>query len=138
MAEVLKDGFKPSEFNSDSQRINQLLEIYTFLEHGNREDIENFKEAIGYYTGTGQWSVMQRQQLEAEGRPPITLNFIFSKVNTVAGLEQQIRSGFKATPVGVEDSEVGLLATALLKYEDRNKRLQKVFSRAFKTAVPVK
>ena len=135
MGEALKDGFKPTEFNSDSQRVNQLLEIYSFLEYGNRQDMENFREAISYYTGTGQWSEHERQQLEAEGRPPITLNFIFSKVNTVVGLEQQIRSGFKAIPVGVEDSEMALLATALLKYEDYNKKLQKVFSRAFKTAV---
>ena len=54
MAESLRDGFKPTEFNSDSQRINQLLEIYSFLEYGNREDMEHFRESISYYTGTGQ------------------------------------------------------------------------------------
>jgi hypothetical protein len=135
MAEVLKDGFKPTEFNQNSQRLAEVQEIYSFLEYGNREDMDNFREAIGYYTGSGQWDESTRQQLESEGRPPLTFNFIFGKVNTVTGLEQQIRSGFKATPYGSEDEDLAMLATSLLKHEDHNKRIQKVFSRAFKTAV---
>ena len=50
---------------------------------------------MSYYTGTGQWTDAVRTLLESEGRPPLTFNFILSKVNTVAGLEQQIRSGWR-------------------------------------------
>jgi hypothetical protein len=135
MAETLKDGFKPANFNKNDQRLAEVHEIYAHLEYGNRADMDNFKQSMAYYTGSGQWSELEKQQLESEGRPPLTFNFIFAKVNTVAGLEQQIRSGFKATPYGAEDADLAMLATSLLKHEDHNKRIQKVFSRAFKTAI---
>ena len=128
------DGFKNTVKSSETARLAEVLDIYSFLEFGNRLDIDHFREAAGYYTGTGHWTENERQQLEGEGRPPLTFNFIFSKINTVAGLEQQIRSGFKAIPIGAEDDDLAMLATALLKHEDYNKKLQKVFSRAFKSA----
>tara|TARA_R100000700_G_scaffold23488_1_gene30340 strand:- start:1650 stop:3536 length:1887 start_codon:yes stop_codon:yes gene_type:complete len=134
-AASLNDNYKSSTGSSEEQRLAEVLEIYSHLEYGNRVDMDNFQKAMGYYTGTGQWSELERQQLESEGRPPLTFNFIFSKVNTVTGLEQQIRSGFRAIPVGAEDDKLAMVATAMLKYEDHNKQLQKVFSRAFKTAI---
>lgn len=128
------DGFKPTIYNDDATKLNEAMEIYSFLEAGNKNDIESYKGWMSYYTGTGQWSDAERALLESEGRPPLTFNFIFSKLNTVAGLEQQIRSGFKVHPTGAEDEELARAAYLALKYEDRNKKLQKVFSRAFKTA----
>ena len=112
------DGFKNTVKSSETARLAEVLDIYSFLEFGNRLDIDHFREAAGYYTGTGHWTESERQQLEGEGRPPLTFNFIFSKINTVAGLEQQIRSGFKAIPIGAEDDDLAMLATALLKHED--------------------
>lgn len=134
-AAKLNDNYKPAVKSSDESRLAEVMEIYSHLEYGNRQDMDNFQKSMGYYTGTGQWSDLERQQLESEGRPPLTFNFIFSKVNTVTGLEQQIRSGFRAIPVGAEDDKLAMVATAMLKYEDHNKQLQKVFSRAFKTAI---
>ena len=130
-AAKLNDNYKPSVYNTEEQRLAEVMEIYSHLEYGNREDMDNFQKSMSYYTGTGQWSELERQQLESEGRPPLTFNFIFAKINTVTGLEQQIRSGFRAIPVGAEDDKLAMLATALLKHEDSNKKLQKVFSRAF-------
>ena len=131
------DGFKPSVYNDDATRLREVMEIYSFLEAGNKNDIQSYKDWMAYYTGTGQWTDAERTLLESEGRPPLTFNFIFAKVNTVAGLEQQIRSGFKVYPTGAEDESLARAAYLTLKYEDRNKRLQKVFSRAFKTAACV-
>ena len=94
------DGFKPSVYNDDATRLREVMEIYSFLEAGNKNDIQSYKDWMAYYTGTGQWTDAERTLLESEGRPPLTFNFIFAKVNTVAGLEQQIRSGFKVYPTG--------------------------------------
>ena len=128
------DGFRPTVYNDDATRLRETMEIYSFLEAGNKNDIQSYKDYMAYYTGSGQWTDAERALLESEGRPPLTFNFIFSKVNTVAGLEQQIRSGYKVYPVASEDENLARIAGLVLRHEDRNKRLQKVFSRAFKTA----
>ena len=135
-AQRRSDGYKPNSASGmqDLNVLSELTEVYQFLEYGNRWDMEHFEQAMDYYVGK-QWTDDEMDMLQNEGRPPLSLNLIFGKVNTVAGLEQQIRSGFKATPIGAEDDELAMLATALLKWEDRNKQLQKVFSRAFKTAI---
>ena len=75
------DGFKPSVYNDDSTRLREVMEIYSFLEAGNKNDIQSYKDWMSYYTGTGQWTDAERTLLESEGRPPLTFNFIFSKVN---------------------------------------------------------
>ena len=69
-SEVYKDGFDPTVKSSDEARLAEVMEIYSHLEYGNRKDMDDFKAAMGYYTGTGQWSELERQQLESEGRPP--------------------------------------------------------------------
>lgn len=113
----------------------ELTDIYEWMLAGNSKDIANFKTSMGYYTGSEQWTSEERTELEEQGRPPLALNIIFPKINIVTGIEQQTRSGFRAIPVGVEDEKLARLCTALLKYEDSNRRMQKTFSRAFKTAV---
>ena len=135
-AQRRSDGYQPNSASNmqDLNVLSELTEIYQFLEYGNRWDIQHFEQAMNYYVGK-QWTDDEMDVLENDGRPPLSLNLIFGKINTVAGLEQQIRSGFKAIPVGAEDDNLAMLATALLKWEDRNKQLQKVFSRAFKTAI---
>ena len=133
--DTYRDGFKNAVLSTSSGRLSRNLEVFGFLEHGNRNEIEKFRQYAGYYTGSKQWTDEERLKLEAEGRPPLVFNLVFSKVNVVSGVEQQIRSGFRAIPVGVEDEELAKLATHLLYYEDYNKKLQKVFSRAFKTAI---
>ena len=131
------DGFRPTVYNDDATRLREVMEVYSFLEAGNKNNIQNYKDWMSYYTGSGQWTDAERTLLESDGRPPLTFNFIFAKVKTVAGLEQQIRSGFKVFPVAAEDENLARAAYLVLKHEDRNKKMQKVFSRAFKTAACV-
>mgnify|MGYP003122482689 CR=1 FL=1 len=133
--DTYRDGFKNTALSTSSGRLSRNLEVFGFLEHGNRNLIDKFRQYAGYYTGSKQWTDEERLKLEGEGRPPLVFNLVFSKVNVVSGVEQQIRSGFRAIPIGVEDEELAKLATHLLYYEDYNKKLQKVFSRAFKTAI---
>ena len=128
------DNYQSNSATPKQNRLSEMLEIYNWMEYANREDMNNFEEAFNYYNGK-QWTDEEVDLLTSDGRPPLAFNLVFGKVNTVTGLEQQIRSGFKATPVGAEDDELALLATALLKFEDRNRQMQKVFSRAFKTAI---
>ena len=128
------DNYQSNSATLKQNRLSEMLEIYNWMEYANREDMNNFEEAFNYYNGK-QWTDEEVDLLTSDGRPPLAFNLVFGKVNTVTGLEQQIRSGFKATPVGAEDDELALLATALLKFEDRNRQMQKVFSRAFKTAI---
>jgi hypothetical protein len=134
VAKSVADGYQSNSATPKQNRLSEMLEIYNWMEYANREDMNNFEEAFNYYNGK-QWTDEEVDLLTSDGRPPLAFNLVFGKVNTVTGLEQQIRSGFKATPVGAEDDELALLATALLKFEDRNKQMQKVFSRAFKTAI---
>ena len=134
VSKSVADGYQSNSATPKQNRLSEMLEIYNWMEYANREDMNNFEEAFNYYNGK-QWTDEEVDLLTADGRPPLAFNLVFGKVNTVTGLEQQIRSGFKATPVGAEDDELASLATALLKFEDRNRQLQKVFSRAFKTAI---
>ena len=120
--------------SDDAPHLAELTDIYEWMLAGNSDDINNFKKYMGYYTGTEQWTDEERMELEDQGRPPLALNIIFPKINIVTGIEQQTRSGYRAIPVGVEDEKIATLCTALLKHEDSNRRLQKTFSRAFKTA----
>ena len=130
MYQETKDRLK----SDDAPHLAELTDIYEWMLAGNSDDINNFKKYMGYYTGTEQWTDEERMELEDQGRPPLALNIIFPKINVVTGIEQQTRSGYRAIPVGIEDEQIATLCTALLKFEDSNRRLQKIFSRAFKTA----
>lgn len=114
----------------------QLLEAqekFDWLWETNKKARDHMKEAFGFYIGGEyQWDPSDKDILDAEDRPPISLNITKPKVNLLYGLERQMRTGWKALGVGGEDDALAMVITALLKYENRNNQLDHAFSRAFK------
>ena len=77
--DTYRDGFKNAVLSTSSGRLSRNLEVFGFLEHGNRNEIEKFRQYAGYYTGSKQWTDEERLKLEAEGRPPLVFNLVFIK-----------------------------------------------------------
>jgi hypothetical protein len=62
-----------------------------------------------------QWSAADKAQLEADGRPALTINRIHTIINLLYGIESQNRTDFKGFPEGAEDDVKGEIATRLMK-----------------------
>lgn len=113
--------------------LKESHEKFEYLWDGNSKLRKRLKKAFGYMVGGDyQWDPELKAELNSERRATLALNIIAPKINLLYGLERQNRSGWKGIGVGGEDDVVAMLITAILKYEDRNRRLQSVFSRVFK------
>jgi hypothetical protein len=120
------------------QKLKELHETFDAMLNFDTKFLEAAKESMKFYTGsygTGQWSDADLRKLREEGRPPLELNIILPKVNSVVGMERSQRTKFKAIPVGNSDDDEALLTTSLLYHLDQGKRLQNVFTRVHKDGV---
>lgn len=62
------------------------------------------KESFEFRDGHGQWNKLERDILEEERRPALTLNVIKAHVDLIMGLNEDIKKRFVCTPVSPEDS----------------------------------
>ena len=62
------------------------------------------KESFDFRDGHGQWNKLEREILEEERRPALTLNVIKAHVDLIMGLNEDIKKRFVCTPVSPEDS----------------------------------
>jgi len=123
---------------ADYKNLTPLQEMFEAMFAYDQRWLKAAKESVQFYTGgfgTGQWNKDDLQKLKSEGRPPLQLNMVLPKVNTVTGVERQNRSSFKARPVDSDDDGLAQICTALLYHLNENNRLQNLFSRVFKDGV---
>lgn len=76
------------------------------------------KESYGFYTGKGQWKEEDKKRLEGDGRPAMSFNIIFDKVNALMGTERINRSSINIFPMEEGDSKVAEDLTKIHKQID--------------------
>lgn len=119
---------------SEQEELKEVREIDKYLYEGNKDLMEVTQQCYRYTTHD-QWEGDDKQKLISEQRPVLEIDLISPKVNTVVGIEHDFRSGFEAKSFESGDSEQATIATFVLKHLDRNKRMGRMFSRAFKDIV---
>jgi len=114
-------------------KLPELQDQFDWLVEEDHEFQKRAKTAFGYVVGgKHQWDDDIWDKLINEARTPISLNIISAKVNLLYGVQSMNATGWKGIGVGGEDDDVAMLVTALLMYENRNKRIVNVSNRVFK------
>ena len=62
------------------------------------------KESFSFRDGYGQWDKIEKDILEEERRPALTLNIVKAHVDLIMGLNEDIKKRYICTPVSPEDS----------------------------------
>lgn len=119
---------------SDQEELKEVREIDKYLYEGNK-DLMELTQRCYRYTTHDQWDDEDKQKLISEQRPVLEIDLISPKQNTVVGIEHDFRSGFEVKPFEGGDTEQATIGTFVLKHLDRNKRMGKMFSRAFKDII---
>ena len=90
-------------------------------DNGHIEYIENAKRCDAFYRGD-QWDENDLAQLEAEGRPALTINTVLPTINTVLGEQSTRRADVQFKPRRGGDTDVAHTLTKLyLQIADNNK-----------------
>lgn len=132
--EANKGGF------AEYQRIHELDDIREGMESGDEVFVGAGEESVDFYTGKfgeGQWDADDILDLRSQKRPVLQLPIIQPKVDLMVGIEEQNRTNWRAIPVESADKDQAKLGTALLFYLDRQRAMQRLFSRQYKDGVMV-
>lgn len=113
------------------ETIKEIITADRYLVDSNAELFE--KMALFHdYTTHNQWPEAAKQKLIDEDRPVLEIDMTKPKLDTYSGIERNFRTGWSAAPTESNDREQATLITALLKWHNRNRRVDKVASRVFK------
>lgn len=109
---------------TDLQLAAEQWERYTSaMDRGHWKYQKQAKKTEDFYLGAGrQWDQEVKDALEADGKPWLEENVIFSTVNTVLGYQTQSRMDIAYKPRGVDDQDVSDILTKLTMFiVDQNK-----------------
>jgi len=82
-----------------------------------------------------QWEKKIKDEIEASGRPALTLNIIQPNIRLVTGYQRDSRSSIRAFPEGAEDEITSEVVTKLLKNIIKKSKAENILSEAFEMAV---
>ena len=105
-----------------------------YLLDNSAEDFEKMEQCFRYITYE-QWEPGLKKELIDKKRPALTIDLTSSFVNTMGGIERDFRSGLEAMPMEGGDQETAAIWTYILKYLNRNKRIERMSSRVNKDVV---
>lgn len=91
-------------------------------------DARKFAERDRDYYDNKQWTSEELEALSKRGQPPITINRIKRKVDTLRGIEKQQRSDPKAFPRNPGDEESAQAATEALRFVSENNNYDQIRS----------
>ena len=94
---------------------NQWNRYTRARDSGHLEYCDMAKKCDAYYRGD-QWDEMDKQQLESEGRPALTINTILSTVNTVLGHQAAQRADILFKPRRNADQGLADTVTKVFKH----------------------
>lgn len=94
----------------------------TAMTNGHADFQKRAKKNEGFYLGGGrQWEDDVKKELEAQGRPWLEPNLIFSIINTVTGYQTQTRLDIAYKPREADDQEISdLLSKISMHVLDQN------------------
>jgi hypothetical protein len=100
---------------------NQFARYERARDNGHTDFMAEAKQCSDYYLGT-QWAEADRQKLESEGKPVLTINMILSTVNAILGTNAANSSEFRFVPQAEGDEATSSVMTKLCEaIRDANK-----------------
>ena len=84
------------------------------------------------YTTHEQWEPGLKAELIDKKRPALSIDLLSPLVNTMVGIEKDFRSGMESLPSEGSDQKTAQIITYILKYLNRNHRIEKMRSRVNK------
>ena len=104
-----------------SDHLSKLVAYFEEAEDGGREARERSERCRDYYNNI-QLTAEEIAVLKKRGQPPIYVNYIQRKVDTLCGIERRSRTDPKAFPRNPDDEQASEAATDSLRYvADQNK-----------------
>jgi hypothetical protein len=103
---------KISEIEEEAIARAQFDRYVRARDNGHLEYIDMAKKCDAYYQGE-QWDYADVAQLDAEGRPALTINTILPTVNTVLGEQSTRRADIQFKPRRKTDDETAHTLTQL-------------------------
>lgn len=101
--------------------LRKLVAYFEEAEDGGREARERSERCRDYYNNI-QLTAEEIAVLKKRGQPPIYVNYIQRKVDTLCGIERRSRTDPKAFPRNPDDEQASEAATDSLRYvADQNK-----------------
>jgi len=103
---------------------NKLYDDYTSsMQRGHQNYILNAKKLENTYLGAGRhWDEEDKAQLDAEGKPALEINLVYSTIQSLLGFQTQSRMNIAYQPRETGDQEVSEILTKISLYElDKNK-----------------
>ncbi len=116
--------------------IKELQSQVDWLQQSDKDFQKRAEKAYGYVVGgKHQWDNDIWDDLINDRRTPLSLNIVGPKINLLYGVQNMNATGWKGVGVGGEDDDVAMLVTALLMYENRNKKIFNISNRVFKDMI---
>lgn len=105
----------------EQDHLRKVVAYFEESEDGGREARQRSERCRDYYNNI-QLSTEEIAALKKRGQPPIYVNYIQRKVDTLCGIERRSRTDPKAFPRNPDDEEASEAATESLRYvADQNK-----------------
>lgn len=111
----------PDPVNDYGDHLSRLVAYFEEAEGGGREARERSERCRDYYNNI-QLTAAELAALKKRGQPPIYVNYIQRKVDTLCGIERRSRTDPKAFPRNPADEQTSQAATDALRYvADQNR-----------------
>jgi len=107
----------PEKVNKpEADVIEETKEQYRSASDVSTEWLERARESFRFYTAVGQWDPDDLATLQIEGRPALTIPYVFPIINLLCGYQRQNRSDIKLYPRHGGSLPVARLGTELIKH----------------------
>lgn len=124
-------GIKLAEAEVHRTRIANRLKMCRAKESKWRSEA---KEDIAFYRGD-QWDSADRQVLQEQGRPCITINEIKPVIDVIQGYFRRNTGRIRVNPVGAEDQIFSEIFDRILRHIDRRAKLEFKLGYMFDTGI---
>lgn len=115
---------------TDDEMLNKLQVWFRTAEELSWSVRQNNSRDRAYYEGD-QWTDQELQIMRERNQPPIVVNRIKPKIDTLVGLEKATRTDPKAVPRNPSDDTTAAAATDALRFIASNSNFDDVKSEAF-------
>ena len=109
--------------SSKAETMREVLELFREANNCERSSLEEAELATDYWKGK-QWKAEDRQALEADGRPALTLNHVAPTLDFLSGYARQSRMDWKWFPVESSDNGAADLFNVLSKHVAKRSNME--------------
>lgn len=124
MATVIDDILSDESLPDGQTRLSRLKDIFKECQNSTQNSRAEAQIDIDYYHDQ-QWSEAEIKELKRRRQPPVTMNVIKDKVESICGVEEQSDTSPKAWPRTPADEQAAEVATDTLRFVTDNERFDK-------------